>query len=77
VNNKYRDALSKTGLKFSGLSPDGNLVEFVELTEDLHPYFVGTQAHPEFRSRPTNPHPLFAGLIKAALAKVASSRANR
>ncbi|NDE71190.1 MAG: CTP synthase, partial [Actinobacteria bacterium] len=69
VNNHYREAISKTGLRFSGLSPDGNLVEFVELPEDVHPYYVGTQAHPEFRSRPTRPHPLFAGLIKAALAR--------
>jgi CTP synthase len=64
-------------LKFSGLSPDGNLVEFVEFPEDVHPYYVGTQAHPEFRSRPTNPHPLFSGLIKAALAKSLHVRGNR
>ena len=69
VNNSYRDSISKTGLRFSGLSPDGNLVEFVEFPEEIHPYYVGTQAHPEFRSRPTRPHPLFAGLIKAALAR--------
>ena len=69
VNNKYRDQISGAGLIFSGLSPDHNLVEFVELPEEVHPYYVGTQAHPEFRSRPTRPHPLFAGLIKAALAR--------
>jgi CTP synthase len=69
VNNKYREAISKTGLVFSGLSPDGNLVEFVELPQDIHPYFVGTQAHPEFLSRPTAAHPLFSGLISAAVAK--------
>ena len=69
VNNKYREAISKTGLVFSGLSPDGNLVEFVELPKDIHPYFVGTQAHPEFLSRPTAAHPLFSGLISAAVAK--------
>jgi CTP synthase len=69
VNNEYREAISKTGLVFSGLSPDQHLVEFVELPEDIHPYYVGTQAHPEFRSRPTKPHPLFSGLIKAALAR--------
>ena len=69
VNNSYRESISKTGLRFSGLSPDGNLVEFVEFPEEIHPYYVGTQAHPEFRSRPTRPHPLFAGLIKAALAR--------
>ncbi len=69
VNNKYRDQISKTGLVFSGLSPDKHLVEFVELPKEVHPYFVGTQAHPEFLSRPTKPHPLFAGLIAAAIAK--------
>lgn len=67
VNNNYREAIAKTGLKFSGLSPDQHLVEFVELPLDLHPYYVGTQAHPEFLSRPTRAHPLFAGLIKAAI----------
>ncbi len=69
VNNKYRDQISKTGLVFSGLSPDKHLVEFVELPKEAHPYYVGTQAHPEFLSRPTKPHPLFAGLIAAAIAK--------
>ena len=69
VNNKYREAIAKAGLVFSGLSPDGNLVEFVELPKDIHPYFVGTQAHPEFLSRPTSAHPLFSGLISAAVAK--------
>ena len=68
VNNKYRDQLEKAGLVFSGLSPDNHLVEFVELPQTLHPFYVGTQAHPEFKSRPTRPHPLFAGLIGAALA---------
>ncbi|MFM9142090.1 MAG: CTP synthase [Actinomycetota bacterium] len=67
VNNKYREAISSAGLIFSGLSPDGKLVEFVELPKSSHPYYVGTQAHPEFRSRPTSPHPLFAGLIRAAI----------
>ncbi|MFZ8872533.1 MAG: CTP synthase, partial [Candidatus Nanopelagicaceae bacterium] len=65
VNNKYRENIANAGLVFSGLSPDGSLVEFVELPRKDHPYYVGTQAHPEFRSRPTNPHPLFSGLIKA------------
>ena len=69
VNNIYRESISKAGLVFSGLSPDGNLVEFVELPEAVHPYYVGTQAHPEFKSRPTRPHPLFSGLIKAALSR--------
>ncbi len=67
VNNKYRDQIAATGLKFSGLSPDQHLVEFVELPESLHPYYVGTQAHPELKSRPTRPHPLFSGLIAAAI----------
>ena len=69
VNNKYREQLTATGLVFSGLSPDKNLVEFVELPIETHPYYVGTQAHPEFLSRPTRPHPLFIGLIAAAIAK--------
>ena len=69
VNNKYRDLITSTGMVFSGLSPDKNLVEFVELPKNIHPYYVGTQAHPEFLSRPTRPHPLFAGLIAAAIAK--------
>jgi len=69
VNNKYRDQISATGLAFSGLSPDGNLVEFVELPREIHPYYIGTQAHPEFLSRPTSAHPLFTGLIAAAIEK--------
>ena len=68
VNNSYRPKLEAAGLVFSGTSPDGNLVEFVELPESAHPFYVGTQAHPEFKSRPTRPHPLFVGLVKAALA---------
>ena len=67
VNNTYRERLERAGVVFSGLSPDGRLVEFAELRRDLHPFFVGTQAHPEFLSRPTRPHPLFGGLIAAAL----------
>jgi CTP synthase len=67
VNNSYRKELSGAGLVFSGTSPDENLVEFVELPKEVHPFYVGTQAHPEFRSRPTRAHPLFTGLIKAAL----------
>ena len=68
VNNSYRPKLEAAGLVFSGTSPDGNLIEFVELPESEHPFYVGTQAHPEFKSRPTRPHPLFVGLVKAALA---------
>jgi len=67
VNNTYRDQLSEAGLVFSGTSPDGTLVEFVELPKETHPYYVSTQAHPELKSRPTNAHPLFAGLIRAGL----------
>jgi CTP synthase len=68
VNNDYRRRLEDAGLVFSGTSPDGRLVEFVELPRDVHPFFVGTQAHPELRSRPTRAHPLFAAFIGAALA---------
>jgi CTP synthase len=67
VNNKYRDQISAAGLSFSGTSPNGELVEFVELPREVHPYYLATQAHPEFLSRPTKAHPLFHGLIKAAL----------
>ena len=68
VNNSYRAELEKkAGLQFSGTSPDGKLVEYVEYPRDVHPYLVATQAHPELRSRPTRPHPLFAGLVKAAV----------
>jgi CTP synthase len=69
VNNAYRERLEQAGLVFSGLSPDGRLVEFIELPPDVHPFFVATQAHPEFLSRPTRPHPLFSGLIAAALTR--------
>ena len=69
VNNSYRDKLEDAGLVISGVSPDRSLVEFVELPRDVHPYYVATQAHPEFKSRPTKAHPLFAGLIGAALAQ--------
>jgi len=67
VNNGYRGRLEEAGLAFSGLSPDRELVEFVELPADVHPYYVSTQAHPEFLSRPNRAHPLFAGLVEAAL----------
>jgi CTP synthase len=60
---------------FSGTSPDGRLVEFVELSPAMHPFFVGTQAHPEFRSRPTRAHPLFAGFIAAALGRASGAHA--
>ena len=68
VNNKFRDQISAAGLVFSGFNRELDLVEFVELPKEVHPYYVGTQAHPELRSRPTRPHPLFVGLIAAAVA---------
>ncbi|RXW33630.1 CTP synthase [Propioniciclava flava] len=74
VNNAYREQIEAAGLKVSGTSPDGKLVEFVELDSDLHPYYVATQAHPEFKSRPTKAHPLFAGLISAAVERRRSQR---
>lgn len=74
VNNSYRDQLSEAGLVVSGTSPDGQLVEFVELPKAVHPYYVSTQAHPEFKSRPTRPHPLFHGLVKAALERQKQQR---
>jgi CTP synthase len=67
VNNSYRDQLGKVGLQISGASPDGRLVEFVELDRDQHPFFAGTQAHPELKSRPTRPHPLFAAFVRAVI----------
>ncbi|CAN5629839.1 CTP synthase [soil metagenome] len=67
VNNTYRQALTEAGLVISGTSPDGRLVEFIELPRDVHPFFVATQAHPELKSRPTRPHPLFAGFVAAAV----------
>ena len=69
VNNRYRDQISAAGLVFSGMNTERDLVEFVELPASVHPFYVGTQAHPELRSRPTRPHPLFVGLIKAAIKK--------
>ncbi len=67
VNNAYREALEASGLVISGTSPDGRLVEFVELPREVHPFFVATQAHPELKSRPTRPHPLFSAFVCAAL----------
>ena len=74
VNNAYRDRLSKAGVVFSGTSPDERLVEFVELPREEHPFFVGTQAHPELKSRPTRPHPLFAAFVRAAVDYQAAER---
>jgi CTP synthase len=67
VNNDYRERLQEAGLVFSGTSPDGLLVEFAELPREVHPFFVGTQAHPELKSRPTRPHPLFRAFVRAAI----------
>lgn len=69
VNNAYREQLEAAGLAMSGTSPDSTLVEFVELDRSVHPYYISTQAHPEFKSRPTRAHPLFEGLVKAALVR--------
>ena len=74
VNNAYRDQIAEAGLSFSGISPDRTLVEFVELPRDVHPFYVGTQAHPELRSRPNHAHPLFRGLVDAALRRQQASR---
>jgi CTP synthase len=64
VNNAYRDLLAEHGMRFSGVSPDGNLVEIVEVPD--HPWFLGCQFHPELKSRPMRPHPLFAAFVRAA-----------
>jgi CTP synthase len=74
VNNAYRERLEEAGFVFGGTSPDGKLVEFVELPAQEHPFFVGTQAHPELKSRPTRPHPLFSAFVKAALRYRAADR---
>jgi len=67
VNIDYKDALEKTGLIFSGMSPDGILPETIEYPRDVHPWFIGVQYHPELKSRPFDPHPLFASFIAAAM----------
>ena len=64
-NNRYRDAFEKAGMSFCGLSPDGQLVEIIELAD--HPWFIATQAHPEFKSRPDAPHPLFRSFVSAVV----------
>lgn len=74
VNNAYRDRIAESGLRFSGTSPDGKLVEFVEYPREMHPFLVGTQAHPELKSRPTRPHPLFAAFVGAAIDYKAAER---
>lgn len=74
VNNRYRDQIAAAGLVFSGTSPDGELVEYVELPRERHPFYIATQAHPELRSRPGRPHPLFAGLAAAAIERREATR---
>lgn len=74
VNNTYRKQIADAGLSFSGTSPDGQLVEFVELPTSVHPYYIATQAHPELRSRPNNAHPLFSGLVEASLERQKATR---
>ena len=69
-NNDYRDLLEEAGLVVSGTSPDDQLVEIIELPEDIHPFFVATQFHPEFKSRPLQPHPLFIGLVEAGQKRI-------
>jgi CTP synthase len=73
VNNRYRDQIAAAGLVFSGINPDLDLVEYVELPRDVHPYYIATQAHPELRSRPTNANPLFRGLVGAAVERHSAS----
>ena len=74
VNNRYRDAIGEAGLSFSGTSPDGELVEYVELPTSVHPFYIATQAHPELRSRPGHPHPLVAGRVNAAIDRREATR---
>ena len=68
VNNDYREVLTSNGMTLSGESPDGRIVEMIEIKE--HPFFVATQAHPEFKSRPDMPHPLFKGFVAAAIKRL-------
>jgi CTP synthase len=78
VSNEYRDTFVEHGLRLSGLSPNGSLVEIVELGD--HPWFIGCQFHPELQSRPTRPHPLFAGFIAASVGqkrRTESAKADR
>jgi CTP synthase len=74
VNNAYRERLTEAGMRFSGVSPDAALVEFVELPAETHPFYVGTQAHPELKSRPSRPHPLFTAFAGAALDYLGAER---
>jgi CTP synthase len=71
-NNQYRDVLAQHGMRFTGLSPDSNLVEIIEIPE--HPWFLGCQFHPEFKSRPMDPHPLFKAFVAKALERAMAKR---
>jgi CTP synthase len=71
VNNEFVPRLEEKGLVFSGWSPEENLVEFIELPRSVHPFFVATQAHPEYKSRPLSPHPIFVEFLGAAVAQKA------
>jgi CTP synthase len=75
VNNAYRELLGKNGIRFSGVSPDGDLVEIIEIPE--HPWYLGCQFHPELKSRPTQAHPLFAAFVAAALARRGDAHRDR
>jgi len=75
VNNAYRDALEGAGMVFSGTSPDGRLVEIAEVKD--HPFYIGSQFHPEFKSRPLRPHPLFFGFVGACKEAIAERRTVR
>ncbi len=76
-NNRFRPAFADAGMQFSGISPDGRLVEIAELRGDLHPWMLGTQFHPEFRSRPNRPHPLFRAFLQAAIARAEGTKLDR
>ena len=77
INPEYEGALEDAGLMFSGWSPDGEMVEMVEISPEDHPYYIGTLAHPEFQSRPTAPHPLFASFVEAAIEYKQERKARR
>ena len=68
-NNEFKDEIQKAGLLISGYSPDGTLAEIVELSKEVHPFFIAGQFHPEFKTRPNNPHPLFKGFVEAIYKK--------
>jgi CTP synthase len=77
VDPKYIERLEKGGLVFSGKAPDFPIMQILELPQGVHPYFIGTQAHPEFQSRPLRPQPMFLGLVRAALERAERMAAPR